>query len=61
MILLCNTIDYGRDIQSKSNIIKYFSHTRFTPPKNEELNECKHDNLVKNFNYYFISFHLWLY
>jgi len=31
--------DFGRDIQSKSNIIKYFSHTRFTPPKAEEINE----------------------
>jgi len=36
--------DYGRDIQSKSNIIKYFSHTRFTPPKAEELNELVSPN-----------------
>jgi len=28
--------DFGRDIQTKSNIIKYFSHTRFTPPKSED-------------------------
>jgi len=31
--------DYGRDIQSKSNIIKYFSHSRFTPPKSEDFIE----------------------
>jgi GNAT superfamily N-acetyltransferase len=31
--------DYGRDIQSKSNIIKYFSHNRFTPPKSEDFLE----------------------
>jgi len=31
--------DFGRDIQSKSNIIKYFSHSRLTPPKSEEIIE----------------------
>jgi len=28
--------DFGKDIQTKSNIVKYFSHTRFTPPKSED-------------------------
>jgi len=31
--------DNGRDIQSKSNIIKYFNHTRFTPPNFEDIIE----------------------
>jgi len=52
--------DFGRDIQSKSNIIKYFSHTRFTPPKAEEINECKHKKRKIIF-FFIILLYLWLY